>query len=152
STGRLGVTAQPLLPATVMRTRADILTLVSVLVALVGCGGSDNEDIMGGASTCPAFAEEMPPEPRVEQVAAVIVETLAGSSSQGKSDGVGTAATFYNPVSMVMEPNGDLIVADFDNSLLRRVTPAGGVVTLADPGNAFTRPFGLTWLGGALYV
>ncbi|MBI3131210.1 MAG: putative Ig domain-containing protein [Acidobacteria bacterium] len=61
-----------------------------------------------------------------------VVSTLAGSAgSQGSVDGTGPAARFRRPIALAVTPAGDLIVADFGNHLLRKVTPAGGVTTLA---------------------
>ena len=61
-----------------------------------------------------------------------VVSTLAGSSgSSGSADGTGAAARFTGPSSLALTAAGDLIVADLGNHLLRRVTAAGVVTTLA---------------------
>ncbi len=49
----------------------------------------------------------------------------------GTSDGVGTAARFSNPADIAIGPDGNIYVADCDNSSIRKVTPAGVVSTLA---------------------
>jgi sugar lactone lactonase YvrE len=67
------------------------------------------------------------------------VRTIAGSAStQGQgycptyTDGTGTAASFNNPSGIAVDPvNGDLEVTDTGNCLIRQITLAGVVTTLA---------------------
>ena len=66
----------------------------------------------------------------------VTVSTLAGNTAKGNKDGTGTAATFYNPYSVAVDSHGNLFVADVDNYLIRKITPAGVVSTFAGTGNA----------------
>jgi DNA-binding beta-propeller fold protein YncE len=50
----------------------------------------------------------------------------------GHTDGTGDKATFFDPRGLAVDPrNGDIIVADAANALIRRITPAGEVSTLA---------------------
>ena len=50
----------------------------------------------------------------------------------GHGDGPGRSATFFDPRGLAMDPrNGDIIVADAANALIRRVTQLGDVTTLA---------------------
>ena len=80
------------------------------------------------------------------------VVTLTGSNERGYVDGERGTARLNNPVNIALSPAGDLYVADFDNSLIRVVSPNGSVRTL-DPGNElFWRPFGMTFSDGQLYV
>ncbi|RMG74165.1 MAG: hypothetical protein D6722_02805 [Bacteroidetes bacterium] len=63
------------------------------------------------------------------------VSTLAGSPMQtGSADGIGAAATFYRPYGMELGPDNNLYVADEWNHLIRRVTLAGQVTTVAGTG------------------
>jgi DNA-binding beta-propeller fold protein YncE len=71
------------------------------------------------------------------------VVTLAGGAEAGDLDGVRDMAGFRNPVNVAVGGDGMIYVADFDNSLVRRVTPDGVVTTLTSGNPKFSRPFGL---------
>jgi sugar lactone lactonase YvrE len=94
-----------------------------------------------------------------------VVTTLAGSPGSGSSDGTGTAAHFNQTTGVAVDGSGTLYVVDSFNDLIRKITPAGVVTTLAgSPGNAgstdgtgsaalFNFPFGITVDGsGNLFV
>jgi sugar lactone lactonase YvrE len=60
------------------------------------------------------------------------VSTLAGSpGSLGSTDGVGSAALFYQPAGIVINNSGTLYVADYFNNTIRMITNGASVVTLA---------------------
>ncbi|HEY8931508.1 MAG TPA: gliding motility-associated C-terminal domain-containing protein, partial [Mucilaginibacter sp.] len=67
------------------------------------------------------------------------VSTLAGSSA-GYADGNGSSAKFNGPVGLVVEPSGIVYVADFNNQLVRRITPDGTVSTFAGVKGNTTAP------------
>ncbi len=61
-----------------------------------------------------------------------VVTTLAGLAGiPGSSDGVGSAARFYNPQAVAVDATGNVFVADGGNFTIRKITPAGVVTTLA---------------------
>jgi sugar lactone lactonase YvrE len=61
-----------------------------------------------------------------------VVSTLAGNATQphGKADGTGAAALFFTPNALAVDPVGNIYVVDANNFTIRRVTPAGEVVTI----------------------
>jgi hypothetical protein len=64
--------------------------------------------------------------------AAGAVATVAGDFSAGFADGTGTGSRFDFPVGIAMAPNGDLIIADYQNNAIRALSPSTKVVrTLA---------------------
>ena len=98
--------------------------------------------------------------------AAGVVSTLAGTPGvQNANNGLGAAAGFHNPLGIAVDGAGTVYVADYGNQMIRKITAAGNVTTLA--GNAgvsgaadgigtaatFNNPSGITVDGaGNLYV
>jgi len=60
------------------------------------------------------------------------VSTFAGSPGQtGAADGTGNAARFNHPNGVAVGPSGNIYVADSSNHVIRVITPAAVVTTLA---------------------
>jgi hypothetical protein len=68
------------------------------------------------------------------------LSVLAGSGSPGHADGTGTGASFFNPTGIAVDSAGMVYVADYNNQIIRTVTPGGAVTTIAGqpmvPGHA----------------
>ena len=90
---------------------------------------------------------------------------FAGSGIAGYADATGTAAQFDRPYGLALDSSGTLYVADRGNQIIRKVTAAGVVTTVAGTvgisgstdatGTAaqFSQPGGLTvGSGGDIYV
>jgi sugar lactone lactonase YvrE len=86
-----------------------------------------------------------------------IVSTFAGQAgTPGSMDGNGFQAQFDTPSGIAIAPNGDFYVSDTGNHTIRKITPAGVVITMAGmpahsgytngPGSAarFNSPLGIT--------
>jgi hypothetical protein len=82
------------------------------------------------------------------------VTTIAGSGIQGDTDDVGVAASFNGPSGVSVDASGNILVSDYRNNKIRKITPTGTVSTFAGSGiigdidgigiNAsFQEPFGL---------
>jgi NHL repeat len=56
------------------------------------------------------------------------VSTFAGSGARGHADGTGTSAAFYGPITIDIDPAGNLYVADLTS--VRKISPGGIVSTL----------------------
>ena len=64
-----------------------------------------------------------------------MVTTLAGKWPYvGPNDGVGADATFDTPEAIAADAAGNVYVADTDDFIIRKITPAGVVTTLAGKG------------------
>ncbi|MGI4751407.1 MAG: gliding motility-associated C-terminal domain-containing protein [Janthinobacterium lividum] len=73
-----------------------------------------------------------------------IVTTVAGSGTKTFADGIGTAAGFNNPQSITLDAIGNIYVADYGNSRIRKITQAGIVTTIAGSNYGFADGPGTT--------
>ena len=80
-----------------------------------------------------------------------VVTTLAGTAgASGSADGTGAAARFSSPTGVAVDAAGVVYVADTYNHVIRKITPAGVVTTLAV---GFSSPSGVAIAAtGPLYV
>lgn len=63
------------------------------------------------------------------------VTTFAGTGTRGSADGTLTTATFDQPTGLVFDFAGNMYVSDFNSNIIRKITPAGLVSTLAGTAN-----------------
>ncbi|MGA2053630.1 MAG: protease pro-enzyme activation domain-containing protein, partial [Opitutales bacterium] len=65
-----------------------------------------------------------------------VVSTFAGQTGNtGTLNGVGAAAQFNLPIGLVSDSGGNIYVADTYNQLIRKISPAANVTTLAGTAN-----------------
>jgi sugar lactone lactonase YvrE len=86
----------------------------------------------------------------VSFVPGVTVATLAGSGANGSLDGTGGSAQFDNPTGIAIDLNGNVVVTDYDDALVRLVTPQGVVKTVASATN-FVDPFNVVVASDGTY-
>jgi len=96
--------------------------------------------------------------------AAGAASILAGNGNAAAVNGAGAAASFNSPTGIAVDKFGTVYVADYGNHLIRKITPAGVVSTLAGSGSpalvndtgtaaSFNNPYGLTAdTAGNVYV
>ena len=117
------------------RLRLKLCGAAALLLLCSACGDGipkDEDDEDGGESPLPQAA----------------LSILAGDPTlEGTMDGTGTAARFKSPRGIAIDTDDNLYVADTGNFVIRKITPAGVVTTVAgaagtsrfadgDPGNA----------------
>ncbi|MBV8388327.1 MAG: hypothetical protein JO080_00850 [Mucilaginibacter sp.] len=67
-----------------------------------------------------------------EITTAGVVKTVAGNGTAGYVNGAAlTAAEFKGPAAVALDKNGNIFVADRDNNMIRKITSAGVVSTVA---------------------
>jgi hypothetical protein len=82
----------------------------------------------------------------ISSAAAGVVTTLAGQTTAGSADGTGAGASFNQPDGVAILSNGNIIVADTGNSLVRMVTSGGVVTTLSGRSGELSSPRGVAVL------
>jgi len=121
-----------------------------------GAGGAIGIGGAGGGGCAPVAGVDATPALRPDDVVflpGVTVETLAGGASAGMQDGPMASAIFSNPVSVLVDAAGAVLVSDFDNNRIRRIDIAAGDVSTLTFQSGFSCPFGLVLASdGAVYA
>ena len=99
------------------------ITAACVALLLSACGGSPGggegaTGLTGGGVVIPTAGT-------------YLVSTLAGTGTQGYSDGAGSNAMFAYPSAVAVDTSGNVLVADTSNDLLRKISVSGTVSSLA---------------------
>jgi len=76
---------------------------------------------------------------------------LAGDLKAGSVDGQGENARFNRPVSLAVDREGTVLVADYGSRRLRKITPAGEVTTIIRSGWPWM-PAGIATAQGEIYL
>lgn len=76
------------------------------------------------------------------------VSTLAGLPGfAGSDDGTGSQARFDQPFGLRVDPNGNILVAEFANVDIRKITPAGVVTTIGGAAGLYKQAIDGTGFG-----
>jgi gliding motility-associated-like protein len=160
--------------ADVANNKVRKITPAGVVTTLAGSGAAGNADGLGTLAVFNTPAGVAVNNSQIVYLAdqnnnmikrispAGLATTLAGSGAQGVNDGQGLAASFFQPNSVAVDVNGNLVVTDANN-LIRKITTAGLVSTFAGSqygtadGNgtaaSFSQPGGVTVdKGNNIYV
>lgn len=73
---------------------------------------------------------------RIRRIESGQVSTVAGSGEIGTTDGPALQASFQYPAGIAIDSDGCLYISDSENNLIRKLSPAGNVITLAGTGSA----------------
>lgn len=123
-----------------------LVLFIGLAVALASCKKSDD------------------PSSSSVNITPKVATTMAGNGNGSLINGSGSGATFNNPKAVTADADGNVYVADTDNMVIRKITPAGVVTTFAGggPGTttngtgtsaSFSEPLGIAIdASGNLYV
>ena len=121
----------------------------AVIATVIGNGlAGDNGDGLSGTETALYLVQDVTVGPdgdlyfvdwnnhKIRRLADGVVETIAGTGELGAADdGYGPEIQFNHPTNLAFDSNGDLIIAAWHNSLVKRMNLATGyAVTIAGTG------------------
>ena len=92
------------------------------MLFLTACTKSLNQDPNTSTGNSDSTGTVTPPK-------TYVVSTIAGSGNRGYADGDSTNAEFNNPQFVAIDAQGDLLVSDVANQVIRMISPARKVTT-----------------------
>jgi sugar lactone lactonase YvrE len=108
------------------------------LAAQLNWEAGSNPEPSGGIAVADGklyLADTLSHKIRVVDLETTTISTLAGTGAEGYADGPALEATFAGPRDLEIGPDGDLYVADTDNSVIRAIDLDSGMVrTVAGTG------------------
>ncbi len=131
------------------------VTPLGVVTTLAGSGSNAFADGMGAAasfdrprgvavdSSNNVFVADLNNNRIRKITSAGLVSTLAGNETGGWVDGTGSGASFYQPIGICINTDGNIYVADYYNNRIRKVTTTGVVTTVAGGAGNGTNGLGL---------
>jgi serine/threonine-protein kinase len=81
---------------------------------------------------------------RLISMPSAVITTLIGDGTTANSTGVGTDAKIFHARGVAVLPNGNIVVADTNNNVVKLITMPGAVVTTL--GSGFSVPIGVAGL------
>lgn len=132
-----------------------IASAIACLLLPLGCNiGAGSETLVGDggvATDASPYERAQDPTGSISATGGGAI-TLAGTDEANWIDGDRDVARFNNPANLTLGPDGNLYVADNDNSSIRIVRPSGQVMTYTRQAG-FSHPFGLAFAAdGTLYA
>ncbi|HEX7841348.1 MAG TPA: hypothetical protein VF469_27910 [Kofleriaceae bacterium] len=112
------------------KMRSAWLSLGFVVLAAAACGHPRSSGLVDGGAGIDGGASDR--DAATSDGGPFGLELLAGGiGGTGTGDGTGVTARFHNPFGVAVDSAGNLYVADTGNQIIRKVTAAGVVTTLA---------------------
>ena len=113
-----------------LASRVGVVCVIGMVVGCRTAAGFDPNATDGAAGSGDPTVDAGPTtrgEPPIVRFSreGIIVETYAGSDVMGNDDGIGTKATFNNPVGIDFDRNGGLLVTEYEGAQLRRIAANG---------------------------
>jgi sugar lactone lactonase YvrE len=130
----------------------NIAAAIAFCLLPLGCGiGAGPESLADAGADASIYERAQDPAGSISAIGGGVI-TLVGSDQPDLVDGERDEVRFNNPANLALGPDGNLYVADNDNSCVRIVRPSGQTLTYVRQAD-FSHPFGLAFApDGTLYV
>lgn len=130
----------------------NVAAAIAFCLLPLGCGiGAGPESLADGGADASIYERAQDPAGSISAIGGGAI-TLVGSDQPDLVDGEREEVRLNNPANLALGPDGNLYVADNDNSCVRIVRPSGHTLTYVRQAD-FSHPFGLAFApDGTLYV